>query len=375
MASYHDVHYQTFHFALPQIVLTDGFEHFVDALVGQRLPEMLTGVWSHVAKTLNDGRRPPKDQVVVPSTFKVVIDEPDPNWTTVLIVTPPVRQGLEAAMVAVLFDDEFQHTPLYFTCEAPALPDAPYMIGRWTDVGQRSNLGPLFDVSVEAMLAFATNQVPRTNEGRTPRQRAEMAGRGPREIPDIDDILGIGDAPSGSSDSTSLGNLRGNQRIGDPPPRSTPTTTNPTGPGLPKVSGPIKFDCTWSDEPRELASEALTNLYRLAGAGGKALVMTAKKARGLGRKVSSYVQFMWSDEGLLVEIQGDYSYWGLSVPSRYWAQFESCGMSIPTGGVGNFRRQIGPGADHGERLQALTDVFGAFLAVLDPSGRIEVTHF
>jgi hypothetical protein len=373
MASYHDVHYQTFHFALPQIVLTDGFEHFVDALVGQRLPEMLTGVWSHVAKTLNDGRRPPKDQVVVPSTFKVVIDEPHPDWTTVLIITPQVRGGLEAAMVVVMFDDEFEHVPLYFTCEAPAIADAPYMIGHWTDVGQRSNLGPLFDVSVESMLAFSKTQVPLPSRKEDSQPRT-APGRGLREIPDIDDILDRRTRSIAKSGTRPEGVLQGNAKIGDANPRPSPTMDAPPT-ELPRVSGPIKFNCTWDDEPTELASDALSNLYRLAGSGGRALVMGAKKTKGLGRKVSSYVQFMWSADGLLIEIQGDYSFWGLSIPSRHWPQFESCGLTIPTRGVGNFSRRIVADASHEERLKALTDVFGAFLAVLNPSGKVDSSHF
>jgi len=373
MASYHDVHYQTFHFALPQIVLTDGFEHFVDALVGHRLPELLAGVWSHVAKTLNDGNRPPKDQVVTPSSFQVVIDEPHPDWTTVLIITPQVRGGLEAVMVVVLFDDEFEHVPLYFTCEAPAMADAPYMIGQWTGVGQRSNLGPVFDVSVESMLAFSKTQVPLPSRREDSRPRT-APGRGLREIPDIDEILDRRTQSAAKAGTRSEGALQESARIGTTNPGPSPNIDAPPT-GLPRVSGPINFNCTWGDEPLELASEALSNLYRLAGSGGRALVMGAKKTKGLGRKVSSYIQFMWSADGLLTEIQGDYSYWGLSIPSRYWPQFETCGLTIPTRGVGNFSRQIGADASHEERLKALTDVFGAFLAVLNPSGKVDFSHF
>lgn len=160
VASYHDVHYQTFHLALPQIVLTDAFEHFLNAVLDHQLPKMLVKIWNHVAKTLSDGSQAHADLLVIPQDFQVVIDEPDPDWTTVLVITPPVRAGLEAIMIAVLFDDEFKHKPLYFTCEAPATPESPYMIGQLTNVGQRSNLGPIFEVSVESMLSFVARQVP-----------------------------------------------------------------------------------------------------------------------------------------------------------------------------------------------------------------------
>ena len=113
------------------------------------------------------------------------------------------------------------------------------------------------------------------------------------------------------------------------------------------------------------------NLYRLLNAGGSALVMKTKKTKGLAKKTSSYVQFMWGpDRDFVIEVQGDYSYWGLSVPSSSWPQLERCGLSIPTGGIGNFGRAVGGSATHEERLQALTDVFGAFVAVLQPTGKI-----
>jgi hypothetical protein len=57
-------------------------------------------------------------------------------------------------------------------------------------------------------------------------------------------------------------------------------------------------------------------------------MMTAKETKGLAKKTSSYVQFMWNYDGsLIVEVQGDYSYWGLSVQWDRWPPFESLGMT------------------------------------------------
>jgi hypothetical protein len=99
--------------------------------------------------------------------------------------------------------------------------------------------------------------------------------------------------------------------------------------------------------------------------------MNTKKTKGLAKKTSAYVQFMWSsDNDLTIEVQGDYSYWGLSVPSSAWPRFERCGLSIPTEGVGNFGLTIAGSATHDDRLGVLRDVLGAFFEVLRPTGKI-----
>ena len=368
VATYHDIHYGTFHIGLPHLVLSESFGDFVDALLEHKLPELLTGVWAQVATTLNNGKKPSVGQLVSPSDFQIFIDEPDPDWTTVLIVTPKVMGGLEAAMVAVLFNDELKSKPLYFTCEAPAIAGSPFMIGQLKGAGDRSNLGPMFDLSIDAMFAFVRGRVPRIPDVSV--QQIPHAGqRTLLEVPDIDAILRMSDESAESSNP-----LSGNARIGEESNQQN-YSANALRNHLPRVSGPIHFGQAWSAQPHELASEALTNLYRLAQLGGSALVMSTKKAKGLGRKVSSYVQFMWTDDGLLVEIQGDYSYWGLAISSQYWPRFEVSGMSIPTGGIGNFMRVIPVSASHDQRLQALTDVFSAFALVLEPSGKISVSHF
>ena len=142
------------------------------------------------------------------------------------------------------------------------------------------------------------------------------------------------------------------------------------------MSGPIAFAVSWSSAASELASAALTNLYRIQTSGGKALVMTAKKTKGLAKKTSSYVQFMWNDDGsLIVEVQGDYSYWGLSVPSDRWPYLESRGLTIPTGGVGNFGLTVPAGVPHEQRLVVLARVFEGFLVVLQPQGKVVESHF
>lgn len=365
MGTYHDIHYQTFHMSLPQMVLSGGIADFVAATRAGLLPSLLADVWARNAQAIVQSARMEPDLIQDASRFGFLESRDTPGWSIVLIATPEIREGLEAIMVAVAFDEALVRKPLYFTCEAPMFQDGPFMIGQWTDFGQRSNLGPMFEVSADAMLAFVAGRLPVDDSADSPR-RSKPRQEDLRSIPDIDDVLGS--TRSGDAKPTSGSPVEGRERL--MPDASTRPSSEPV-----RVSGPIKFNLTWSANPPELASETLTNLYRLVGSGGRALVLKTKKAKGLGKKVSSYVQFMWTEDEILSEIQGDYSYWGLSVPSKHWSQFERCGLIVPTGGVGNFQRRLQPSISHEEKLKALTEIFGAFISVLQPTGSIQELHF
>jgi hypothetical protein len=384
MNTYHQVHYGLFHKVLPGLMFAreDFRSEILGAVRGGAISRMLSTMWDKVAERTVEEHGPDDDLVGVgPRSFGAKVYEGTDGRIAIAITTPEVKGPVEAAVVVAVLDDESGNGSMrYFACEAPGAPGAPWMVGEWKSNGSRSNLGIVEDPSPDGfMRTVSTLTRFEAAEVRRP-ARARHNNTEVREIPDIDALLRerAGDvrAPrTRAEDEQRTGETRdvfggGRARLGGVAEPKKPH--DPHGSTIPAVAGPIEFVCTWEDDPHALASEALVNLYRLLNAGGSALVMKTKKTKGLGKKTSSYVQFMWGpDHDFVIEVQGDYSYWGLSVPSSAWPQLERCGLSIPTGGVGNFGRAVAGSATHEQRLQALTDVFGAFVAVLQPTGKIQ----
>jgi hypothetical protein len=342
---------------------------------------LLATMWDKVAEVAVAEYGPDDDLIGVgPTSFGAKVHESSDGRIAIAITTPEIKGPVEAAVVAAVLDDESARGSMrYFACEAPGAHGAPWMVGEWKSDGSRSNLGIVEDPSHEGFMRTISRLTGfEVTEVRRP-VRARHNNTEVRVIPDIDALLRerAGAIRAGQTDARDERSPRetgdvfrgGRARLGGP---AEPTNEHdPHGSAIPAVAGPIQFTCSWEDDPQVLASEALMNLYRLLNAGGSALVMKTKKTKGLGKKTESYVQFMWNpDRGFVVEVQGDYSYWGLSIPSSAWPQLERCGLSIPTGGIGNFGRQVSGTASHDERLQVLTDVFGAFIAVLQPTGKI-----
>ena len=94
---------------------------------------------------------------------------------------------------------------------------------------------------------------------------------------------------------------------------------------------------TWHSDSSKIAIDAVERLRDLQQAGKSVLILSAKTADGLKSTVSTYLQFkIVNKKKLLVEVQGDYSYWGVSVPSGDWHNFATLGFSTPSSINGNF---------------------------------------
>lgn len=376
MSTYHEVHYAMFHKVLPGLLFRE--KEFRDQVLeaGQngQLQTMLAAIWDGIAERAVAEFGGDNDLIDVgPRSFSPVASRGPDGRVALVIETPQVRGRVQASAVVALFDESTSDSLLrYFTCEAPSQSGQPWMVGEWSADGSRHNLGVISDPTPSGLLKFVgskTGFVPTTDRRPARPRHADITVR---ELPDVDALLNerLGPENVRGSDSPRSRNLGGKgPRIGGEVAQTT--SHDPHGSPIPVVAGPISFSSSWSSEPPVLASDALMNLYRLANAGGSAMVMTTKKTKGLAKRTSSYVQFMWNDDrSLIVEIQGDYSYWGVSVLSSSWPLLERCGLSIPTGGVGNFGRIVPASSSHEDRLQALTDVFGAFVTVIQPTGKI-----
>lgn len=321
---FHQTHYEFFYRALPTTLKSAILAEVVSAGENGTGNQYLVGFWRATAKfvcglQINDTL--PRDVAMTRDDFSMTVVRPSEGTTLLLMTGPAPRGPVEAGCAVAIFEDARPfETMRYFTSEAPMEPTFPWMVGEWFDNGSRANLGGISDVSAQGMCNFVLN------------------------------VMGL-----------PLQNLR-------------PATTQAVSPAPTNLR--LGFSAKWNSSASQLANETVENLYRLRSAGGKALVMNAKKTRGLSKKTSSYVQFMWNDDGsLIVEVQGDYSYWGLSVPSSKWGIMQASGLSVPTEGSGNFALLVPSDASMSEHATVLTRVFAAFLEVLQPDGKVIESYF
>lgn len=357
MTQYHDTHYMFFYQVLPKMLRSDLFDEILSASKDGKGHAMMIGFWRTSAKFVTGVGLTgtlPRELDLTRDDFNVTVLIPAKGWTLLVITGPPVKGGLEALVAVAAFTDADPTQSLkYYTCEAPAMSGAPWMIGTWHADSSRGNLGVINDVSITGMVDFVCNHLglqsspaPRGNSLPDPRHDSENPfSKGPGTSKPFFD----------TSSSTTSGN---------------------SSVSIPKGSGPVANSMTWGDSPFDIAQEAVQNLYRLRSAGKTAFVMSAKKASGLSKTVSSYVQFMWLEDGaLVVELQADYSYWGLSIPSSAWANLEAAGLARPNGKELNFHLLIPAGVDPSERLNVLAGVFDAFQTVMRPAKKIQQSSF
>ncbi len=357
MTQYHDTHYMFFYQLLPKMLRSEIFDELIAVSKAGEGHAFMIGFWRTAAKAVTGvgygrGGTLPRELDLTRDDFSVSVLSPASGWTFLVITGPPVKGGLEALVAVAAFKDgESTQSLKYYTCEAPAMSGAPWMVGTWHADSSRGNLGVIEDVSVPGMVDFVCRHLglfgssaPRGNS--LPNPKGDVESPFSKGMDTFRKIL-----------ETGSGTASGNGSI-------------------PKGSGPLTNSMTWGDSPSGIAQEAVQNLYRLRSAGKTAFVMSAKKASGLSKTVSSYVQFMWlEDDALVVELQADYSYWGLSIPSSAWANLEAAGLARPNGKDLNFHLSIPAGVDPSERLNVLEGVFDAFQTVMRPTKKIQQSSF
>ena len=357
MTQYHDTHYMFFYQLLPKMLRSEMFDEILSASKDGKGHAMMIGFWRTAAKFVSGVGLTgtlPRDLDLTRDDFSVSVLNPASGWTFLVITGPPVKGGLEALVAVAAFTNADPTQSLkYYTCEAPAMSGAPWMIGMWHADSSRGNLGVIDDVSIPGMVDFVCRHLGlQSSQGLSVNTLKE-----PKYAKESPFNKGVG------SSKNFLKSTSG-------------TTSGSESASIPEGTGPLTNSMTWGDSAFDIAHEAVQNLYRLRSAGKTAFVMSAKKASGLSKTVSSYVQFMWlEDDALVVELQADYSYWGLSIPSSAWANLEAAGLARPNGKDLNFHLSIPAGVDHSERLDVLVDVFDAFQAVMRPSKKIQQSSF
>jgi hypothetical protein len=324
-SGYHQTHYQFFYFMLPGMLRSQIFSEVLNGVREGTGNQYMVGFWRATARQVYKipmGAPLPSEVDFTRDDFTAAIIYPNQS-TTFLVMTGPAPRGpVEAGCVVAAFENARpQETLRYFSTESPMDPEYPWMVGEWMAEGGRSNLGVIADTSANGLCNF------------------------------VADRLGIAVAPVVDRSTQLLGS---------------------TGRAMNKIG----FATDWSSSPAQLAQDASSNLERLLATGGKALVMSTKKTKGLAKKTASYVQFMWNSDGsLIVEIQADYSYWRVSVPSSHYPLIKQSGLSIPTVQTENFSLLVPPGATRETRIATLEKVFTVFATVIQPTGKILESHF
>lgn len=324
-SGFHQTHYRFFYMTLPSMLRSEIFPQIVEATNEGTGNQLLVGFWRATARQVYGvpmGRPLPGEIDLTRDEFTTHAVSPQRGMTFLLLTGPAPRGAVEAGCAIAVFEDSRpMETLRYFTCESPMDPDFPWVVGEWFADGGRANLGGLMDVSAQGLYNFIAQR------------------------------LGIAATPTVDRSAQLLGS---------------------TGRAMNKIG----FTTDWSSSPAQLAQDASSNLERLLATGGKALVMSTKKTKGLAKKTASYVQFMWNNDGsLIVEIQADYSYWRVSVPSSYYPLIKQSGLSIPTLQTENFSLLVPPSATRETRIATLEKVFTVFATVIQPTGKILESHF
>jgi hypothetical protein len=324
-SSFHQTHYRFFYMTLPSMLRSEIFSEVLNAINEGTGNQFLVGFWRATARQVYQlpmGTPLPREIDLTRNDFSAHAMSPQRGMTFLLLTGPAPRGPVEAGCaVAVLEDARPIETLRYFTCEAPMEPEFPWMVGEWFADGGRANLGGISDISAQGMYNFVA------------------------------------------------------QRLGINAPAPVDRTTQLLG-STGRAMNQIGFTTDWSSSPAQLAQDASSNLERLLTTGGKALVMSTKKTKGLAKKTASYVQFMWNEDGsLIVEIQADYSYWRVGVPESHFAYIRENGLSIPSSQSENFALLIPSGVTPEHRTATLEKVFQVFVNVIQPTGKILESHF
>lgn len=372
---YGQVHYWVFHRLLPTTLWEDGLEEFVEICEAGEQGDFLIGPWSELLAAVRGGgeherlRGAPK---VSERSFPVLLDAEVDEHRLIVIGAPPPHMTPQARFIACWFDtSDPQETLRYFAAELPMDPEMfGDVLGEWTSDGSHRNFGTFCapgDSSVEsfanAIVRLCTNgNAPLGESDAGPRRRSKARPRTPSDM--MAAGMQAADAalaqiPRLTRDDVRARVARRARAQGEEGPSS-------------RGAGQL----TWQSESSRIAADIVGRLRAAQSAGQSVVIASAERATGLREAVSTYLQFkILNKKKLLTEVQGDYSYWGVSVQSRDWTKFTVLGFSSPSSSNGNFSIVYQDFRDDRKLLDWLTHTVSAMQEVLAPEGEISYKGF
>lgn len=311
---YHQVHYTMFHSMLPEAIRGDMREVFLDAVHKGEGTHILVGLWRGIAKSVV-GASLPSFLDLHASDFAVVTIPTQSSSTLILVTAPPIRGPLEAAHVAVLINETNPAAEVkYLACEAPAMAGGPWMIGGWSGPGMHSNFGGIADSDARTFLECVS------------------------ELLDIE--------------------------------IETETAVEPKRDSRSKPQGP-----NWGTPIIDIAVMAVNLMATELSQGGEGVILAAESTTGAVEPASTYFQIYWDMNGdLLVEIQGDYSYWGRAVPSSLWPRLLEVGVNRPNAENPNFHCRIPESNTPNEMVVSIVQILETFVEIFHPVGMIQMSE-
>lgn len=357
-SDYGQVHYMLFHRLLPTALRNEGLEEFIELCEAEQQGEYLSDAWSNLLEEVGqDGevKRLRGFPPVTAGSFPLLLDAPIKEHRLLVIGAPLPHMTPQVRYIACWFDSaDPQKTLRYFAAEL-SMEEAVFgdVLGEWTNDGAHRNFG-IFCAPGDSTPKLFAGAIVRlcTNGTATLSTAGDVARDGAKR----------GRKVGGENLSREEVRARIARRV------RSKDEVQPSA----KVTGPL----TWESESSRISSDIVGRLRSAQSAGQSVLIASAANATGLRTAVSTFLQFkILNKKKLLAEVQGDYSYWGVSIQSREWTKFTVLGFDSPSSSNGNFSIVYQDFRDDRKLLDWLTHTVGAMQEVLAPEGEISYKGF
>jgi hypothetical protein len=338
-STYGQVHYMVLHRLLPNLLFSGEMSDFVESCsAGQQGGFIYENLWLPLATKFADS---PKDirhakRKIDASSFPLLFDQVVGENRLLVIGAPPPESTPQARYVGLWFSRlNPDNLDKYFASEVSIEPDLiGDVLGEWNSEGSHHNFGDYCaaDSATPAIFAAAIFRTLQVSVGESSgsqistRSRADVRKRVKQIVSEDFEVEDI--------------------------------------------------EISWTSPSSKLGTEIFNHLRRLQQSGRKVLILSAESASGLRVPVSTYFQFkILNRKTLLAEIQGDYSYWGVTVPSGEWHKFNTVGFASPTAANGNFSMNFNDFRDDGDLKAWLVKAVEVMQNVIKPEGPIGVRFF
>lgn len=346
------------HRLLPTNLRNEGLEDFIEFCEADEQGDFLAEAWSNLLEVVRQDGEAERLRGAPPVTadsFPLLLDAPVEDHRLLVIGAPPPRMTPQARYVACWFDTtDPQQTLRYFAAELP-MDDEVFgdVLGEWTHDGAHRNFGTFCVPGGSTPELFASAILRLCTNGAATISAASDVARGESK-------------PVRRAKGESLSREDVRAKIA-----RRARSKNEAKPQA-KGAGPL----SWESDSTRIASDIVGRLRSAQSAGQNVLIASAERATGLRTTVSTYLQFkILNKKKLLAEVQGDYSYWGVSVQSRDWTKFTVLGFESPSSSNGNFSIVYQDFRDDRKLLDWLAHTVGAMQEVLAPEGEISYKGF
>ena len=358
ISRYGQVHYFTIHRILPTTLFDNGLISFIKSCESKRQGAIILKLWGET------------EFEVSAKSFPLMFDDVFDKYRLIVIGLPPPEETPQGRLIALWFETRDPDSTLrYFVSEKPVEDElVGDVLGEWSRDGSHRNFGPYClagQVTVGTFIAAIQKHCGFPSTGHIPSKKNVGKSK-------------ISPQRQKSNDAESTvtrDQIR--QEVRNRIARRTDAVQDidlKATHGVAPTEDPGKL--TWQSDPSKIATDAVTRLRNLQQISKSVMIFSAETAGGLQSIVSTYLQFkVINKKKVLVEVQGDYSYWGVSVPSGEWHNFATLGFSTPSSINGNFSITYKDLRDDEPLKVWLSQVIQLMQHVIKPRGDIGIRFF